>query len=205
MWHDVSEDDLIHPTNTHDYILKGTKLLQTSPDLRSNETNSTQTPPETITSSGDDCNSSTAIRRRNQSWSSFDHPQEYLVYKCESNRELAAKFAADAATQTTEEKRRSSVRVERKKESVGQNLELSREEMISPPQSNSSEDGSDGVSGLRDVDRSGEIRDRTAEGRYPSGRMKASKVLMQLISCGTVSVKGMATRSKQEWTFHERK
>ncbi|KAL8251857.1 hypothetical protein R6Q59_035550 [Mikania micrantha] len=80
VWHDLSADDLIQVPNGHDYVLKGSELLQTHP-------------PET-NHSGDDCSAAAAAsvirRRRNQSWSSFDNPQEYMVVKCESSRELAA-------------------------------------------------------------------------------------------------------------------
>ena len=98
------------------------------------------------------------IRRRNQSWSSFDNPQEYLVVKCESSRELAAKFAADAATQT---------------------MTLRREEVPSPPPSNSSSEIY--------TDQAVEVRDSdvTVKGQDDgSGKMKASQVLMHLITCG---------------------
>ncbi|PWA44662.1 hypothetical protein CTI12_AA524760 [Artemisia annua] len=154
VWHDLSEDDLVEPTNSHDYILKGSELLQTTPSQtpiepnRSNNNGSTTTPPAALA----------MIRRRNQSWSSFDNPQEYLVVKCESSRELAAKFAADAATQT---------------------MTLRREEVPSPPPSNSSSEIY--------ADQAVEVRDSdvTVKGQDDgSGKMKASQVLMQLIMCG---------------------
>lgn len=43
--------------------------------------------------------------------------------------------------------------------------------------------------GSRAVDVSGEIGDRTVSIEHQSGRMRASRVLMQLISCGSASVK----------------
>lgn len=162
MWNDLSEDDLIEATNGKDYVLKGSELLQADVS---------QIPTEKKYSV-EDCNSTTAaamamIRRRNQSWSSFDNPQEYMVVKCESSRELAAKFAgADAATQTGEQRRRRS---------------FEREEIPSPPPSNSSSEVSEGVSGPRQ-------KDLTEEDQHDaSGRMKASEVLMQLITCGAPS------------------
>ncbi|GJS48175.1 upstream of flc-like protein [Tanacetum coccineum] len=154
VWHDLSEDDLVEPTNSHDYILKGSELLQTTPSqtpLQSNHSNnnySTTTPPAALA----------MIRRRNQSWSSFDNPQEYMVVKCESSRELAAKFAADAATQTAT---------------------LRREEVPSPPPSNSSSEIY--------ADQAVEVRDSDVpvkEHDDGSVRTKASHVLMQLITCG---------------------
>lgn len=120
--------------------------------------------------SEDKCNSTTIapkaesmVVRRNQSWSSFDNPHDYSVVKCESNRELAAKFVSDAAAQTGE---------------------LSPEEMTpSPPPSNSSSEVLETVNGSKYVD-------RVAEDQHGnSGRMKASQVLLQLITCGAESVK----------------
>ncbi|CAI9302803.1 unnamed protein product [Lactuca saligna] len=176
VWHDVSEDDLIESTNGHghDYVLKGSELLETL-----------QNPTET-NQTGGDCNSTTTaavamIKRRNQSWSSFDNPQEYMVVKCESSRELAAKFAADAATQTEEQRRRRSFERERKEHVT---MTLGREEIPSPPPSNSSSEVSEGA---RYIDPTVDVRsgDLTAEDRHDAGgRMKASEVLMQLITCG---------------------
>ncbi|KAJ0710975.1 putative protein SOSEKI [Helianthus annuus] len=161
VWHDLSEDDLIDVTNGHDYVLKGSELLQVQPPDESNHTvDDSSAAPVAI------------IRRRNQSWSSFDNPQEYMVVKCESSRELAANFAADAATQTEEQRRRRSVDGGMKEQVV---MPVGTEEIPSPPPSNSS---SEEVNGARYVD-------RTVEDQH--GRMKASQVLMQLITCGAPS------------------
>lgn len=170
VWHDLSENELIHPTNGHDYVLKGSELLETSMSSRFCEISRSDHSDENRDSSS----STTAImRRRNQSWSSFENPrQEYsVVYKCESGLEIAGKFnssAADAATKT-EEKRR---------EQENKSVELSREE-LSPPLSMDSSDGIDGGSGSKDVD-------LTAENEFSGGgRMRASRVVMQLITCGS--------------------
>ncbi|MFS8019273.1 hypothetical protein Hanom_Chr15g01401881 [Helianthus anomalus] len=98
VWHDLSEDDLIDVTNDHDYVIKGSELLQAQPPDETNHT-------------GDDSSVSpmVIIRRRNQSWSSFNNPQEYMVTECESSRELATNFVADAATQIEEQQRRRGV------------------------------------------------------------------------------------------------
>ncbi|KAI3734840.1 hypothetical protein L6452_14320 [Arctium lappa] len=167
VWHDASEEDLIQPTNGHDYVVKGSELLQT---------HASQNPPE-ICHSGDTCSSTNTatkfVVKRNQSWSSFDIPQEHLVLKCESNRELATKFAPDAATQTAE---------------------LSSEEMPSPPPSNSN---SETVSGSRYIDRNGvkSVEDEHGCG----GRMTASQVLLQLITCGADSFTNVGpVKSKQD-------
>ncbi|KAD2805099.1 hypothetical protein R6Q59_029610 [Mikania micrantha] len=150
VWHDASEYDLIQPSNSHDYILKGSELHQT---------HAPQNQPEPM------------VVRRNQSWSSFDNPHEHLVTKCESNRELAAKFAPDAATQTSDQRLQNPVTVE-----------LRSEDVPSSPPSNSSSEVMEAVNGSSGGD-------RTAEDELGSGRMKVSRVLMQLITCGGDSVR----------------
>nr|DAD25920.1 TPA_asm: hypothetical protein HUJ06_027388 [Nelumbo nucifera] len=132
---------------------------------------------------------------------------EYKVYKTESTGECAGK-AADASTQTDDKRRRRRIiREEEVQEKAppieeeqyeDQSTELSREEISPPPSSSSPEtleslikaDGhlisrSGGVEGA-------DIRDQTAN-ISSSGRMKASAVLMQLISCGTISIKDCST------------
>ncbi|KAM7492077.1 hypothetical protein LguiA_034998 [Lonicera macranthoides] len=191
LWHDLSEDDLIHPTNGHEYVLKGSELHQNSLSFISDTTaSSTQTPPETNDSS-QASNFPRTARRKNQSWSSFDNPQEYRVYKSESSRDLAGKFT-DAATQTVEQRKRGLESAEHDNYRV----ELSRGE-LSPPPSNSSSEGLDGVSGSRDIDRSADTRDRTVSDEHPSGRMKASLVLKQLISCGSFDRRSTSSKDDQ--------
>ncbi|XP_055801485.1 protein SOSEKI 5-like [Solanum dulcamara] len=175
VWHDLSENDLIHPTNGQDYVLKGSELLETSISSRFCEISL----PESQKSSDenrDSSSSSTTTRRRNQSWSSFENPQqEYrLMYKCESGREIAGKFmstaaAADAATQTEEKRKEKKI------------AELSREDLSPPPPSMSSSDGIDGGDGSKGVS----VGDQTSENEFSSGRMSASRVVMQLITCGS--------------------
>ncbi|PWA36876.1 hypothetical protein CTI12_AA595650 [Artemisia annua] len=155
VWQDVSKDDLIQPTNGQDYIIKGSELLNTHISPNQSET---------------------MVIRRNRSWSSFDNPQQAgLAHKCESNRELAAKFAPDA----TEGPRREQV----------------TDEILSPPPSNSSSEASVVMSRSRYVDERVKVRDPdpTVEDQHAtSGRMKASHVLMHLITCGTDSVKNVS-------------
>ncbi|XP_023749817.1 protein SOSEKI 5 [Lactuca sativa] len=180
VWHDASEDDLIQPTNGHDYVLKGSELLQIQ---------TCQNQAETY-HSGDNFGSTTApaVVRRNQSWSSFDNPQECLALKCESNRELAAKFAPDAATQTEEQGRQEHVTVE-----------LSTDEIPSPPPSNSSSEVSEAVNGSRYVDQSEKVMETMEDRHGGSGRMKVSQVLMQLFTCGADSCRHVRPlESKQD-------
>ncbi|KAI3817736.1 hypothetical protein L1987_11534 [Smallanthus sonchifolius] len=168
VWHDVSEEDLIQPSNSHDYVLKGSELHQNQ--------------PETYLTGGS-CTSTTAaeamIIRRNQSWSSFDNPHEYLVSKCESNRELAAKFAPDAVTQTEEQMLPGHVTVE-----------VSTEDMPSSPPSNSSSEVVQAVNGWSGGD-------RTVQDEH--GRMKVSRVLIHMITCGVDSVRNVSpVKNKQD-------
>nr|XP_043613333.1 protein SOSEKI 5-like [Erigeron canadensis] len=178
VWHDASDDDMIQPTNGNDYVIKGSELLQTQTPQIESDTRHT----------GDNyCGSAliTTSVRRNQSWSSFDNPQDYVVLKCESNRELAAKFAPDTTI----------IQEQRSEENV--TVDPSNDEIPSPPPSNSSSDVLDTVvSGSGFVDRREKviIRDRDPavdndDQQRGSGRMKASQVFLQMISCGAGSVR----------------
>ena len=165
-------------------------------------------------------------RRRNQSWSSIDL-HEYKVYKAESSSgESAVKAAAaDASTQTEDKRRRrrpvrakeieeededdEQVREEKSQREIchGQSTELSRDE-ISPPPSDSSPETleslmkADGrlVIGPPGANEDNSSLNRTAE-NFPSGRMKASTVLMQLISCGSMSFKDCGATSVKDQGF----
>lgn len=203
VWHDLSENDLIHPTNGQDYVLKGSELLETSMSSRFCEISlpESQKSPSDSDENRDSSSSSTTAprrRRRNQSWSSFENPrQEYrLVYKCESGREIAGKLmsaTADAATQTDEKLRKGGI----VREQENKIAELSRKD-LSPPPSMSSSDGVDGGSGSKGVN----IGDQTAENEFCSGRMSASRVVMQLITCGSsTSVECSTTKGKNRTKY----
>ncbi|KAI3423634.1 uncharacterized protein J3R85_010831 [Psidium guajava] len=152
-------------------------------------------------------------RRRNQSWSSIDL-HEYKVYKTESNSESTPKAAADASTQTDDKRRRRRHVKERESEirelhgegtdeadqsqsqDPGQNqktTELSRDE-ISPPPSDSSPETLETLmkaDGRLMIGSSGGKEDGAdrAAGSLTGGKIRASSVLMQLISCGSLSFK----------------
>ncbi|KAG7534867.1 hypothetical protein ISN45_Aa08g023750 [Arabidopsis thaliana x Arabidopsis arenosa] len=201
VWHDLSEDDFIFPVQGQEYVLKGSEVLDSC--LISNprsllETSSFRDPrslnPDK--NSGDDI-PAVINRRRNQSWSSIDL-SEYKVYKAtESSAESTQRLAADASTQTDDRRRRrkpAKEEIEEVKSPVSyenQSTELSRDE-ISPPPSDSSPETlenlikADGRLILRPNESSTDHR--TVES-LSSGRMRASAVLMQLISCGTMSFK----------------
>lgn len=204
----MSENDFIYPAHGHEYVLKGSELLlDNSLNRNALETASSRSliPPSETQHSGDDSDFPTVLRRRNQSWSSIDL-HEYKVYKAESVGDSAGKAAADASTQTDDKRRRRRALREEKEEREevqeekahpemyqSQSTELSRDE-ISPPPSDSSPETlesllkADGrlmlcANGGNEVG-----PNRTVES-CPSGRMKASSVLMQLLSCGTISFK----------------
>ncbi|TKY67319.1 hypothetical protein E2542_SST10211 [Spatholobus suberectus] len=212
VWHDLSENDFIYPTQGQDYVLKGSEILEHA-----------ATAGGRVNKSEEDSDSPVAItRRRNQSWSSIDL-NEYRVYKSESFGDSAGKIAADAATQTEDKRRRRrAVREEEAEEKNGieaevegervphvtcdnnnHSTELSREE-ISPPPSDSSPETletlmkADGRLGLRSSE--SEKGNLTVES-CPSGRMRASSVLLQLLSCGAVSFKECGANSVKDQGF----
>ncbi|PON59001.1 Protein UPSTREAM OF FLC [Parasponia andersonii] len=211
VWHDLSENDFIYPAHGHEYVLKGSEL-QVDPaayDPKVLETASSRSlrPPPEIQNSGGDSDFPAIVRRRNQSWSSIDL-HEYKVYKAESIGESAGKAAADASTQTDDKRRRRrALREEGEKDEPEpelekgqremyeiQSTELSRDE-ISPPPSDSSPETLESLmkaDGRLVIAGSGAIEEGVANRTSEScvrGRMKASSVLMQLISCGAVSFK----------------
>ncbi|KAJ1383569.1 Upstream of FLC [Sesbania bispinosa] len=215
VWHDLSENDFIYPTQGHDYILKGSEILD----------HATTTPrPSETNKSEDESDFPVAItRRRNQSWSSIDL-NEYRVYKSESFGDSAGKVAADASTQTDDKRRRRrAVREEKEQEKNeiendetemegervthvtcnNHSTELSREE-ISPPPSDSSPETlgtlmmADGRLGLRS---SVPPKENLTAENCPSGRMRASSVLLQLLSCGAVSFKESGAGSGKDQGF----
>lgn len=206
----MSENDFIHPTQGQEYILKGSEILDHSSSIqRPFETASSRSlrPPQEIRKADDDADFPVITRRRNQSWSSIDL-HEYRVYKSESSGDSTGKVAADASTQTDDKRRRRRAIREEKalQETEGegmpqaqmichnQSTELSREE-ISPPPSDSSPEtletlmNADGRLALCSARTNKEDCSNLTADNYPSGRMRASSVLIQLLSCGAVSFK----------------
>ncbi|XVF20121.1 hypothetical protein REPUB_Repub11eG0171000 [Reevesia pubescens] len=197
VWHDLTENDFIYPSHGQEYVLKGSEILDHSINPQSLEITSSSfrlpKPPE-FQSSENDHDLPSIRRRRNQSWSSIDL-HEYKVYKAESSSESTRRLAAaDASTQTDDMRRRRKPVVKEEIEELesqsqeleqNQTTELSREE-ISPPPSDSSPETLESLmktdGQLRLCNGGGSNEDnlnRTAES-CPSGRMKASSVLMQL-------------------------
>ncbi|KAI3806374.1 hypothetical protein L1987_22275 [Smallanthus sonchifolius] len=200
VWHDLSENDYIYPANGQEYVLKGSELvvaggasLNSKSEAHVTSLSKNSLSPE-FEKTGDD-DFPILRRRRNQSWSSIDL-HEYKVYTGECS---AGKVAADVSTQTDDKRRRRKAIIkeedeikeeEEAKESFHENesSELTREE-ISPPPSDSSPETleslmkADGKLILRP-----ETEDHNSKTNPTAGnKIKASSVLMQLISCGSIS------------------
>ncbi|KAL0929157.1 hypothetical protein M5K25_001101 [Dendrobium thyrsiflorum] len=199
VWHDLSEDDFIYPAHGQEYVLKGSELPRSS---------SSPTSQETIDSERADF--LPERRKKPPSASSSVDFGEYMVYK---NKLLAADASAkamDAATQTDDEWRRRRRRVFGEGNGDGENrgevvleednptTELNCDEISPPPSSSSTETlesliKADGRVAVTSTVGGGDENDRSVAG-CPSGRFRASAsaVLMNLISCGSISVKDHA-------------
>ncbi|XP_058199620.1 protein SOSEKI 5 [Rhododendron vialii] len=210
VWHDLSESDFIYPASGKEYVLKGSELLEGASLISKSDesfSSSFRRPPPETRPSGDDSDFPAAVtRRRNQSWSAIDL-HEYQVYKAESPGESSA--AADASTQTDDKRRRRRPIIEtedeeREHKKEEESTELSREE-ISPPPSDSSPETLETLmkaDGRLVLCPPGEIgADRTTDNHHPSGRHRASSVLMQLISCGSISFRDCGATSAKDPRF----
>ncbi|KAH9624377.1 hypothetical protein KSS87_011889, partial [Heliosperma pusillum] len=143
VWHDLGENDYIHPVHGGEYVLKGSEILETtslSHSLSSPSPSLSKSPETSSSSSGKTNNNvvppAVSNRRRNQSWGAIDL-HEYKVYKSESTQEFAA---ADASTQTDDKRRRRKavIKEEPEIEVEEKSMELSRGEISPPPPSDSS-------------------------------------------------------------------
>ncbi|KAK3004014.1 hypothetical protein RJ639_017989, partial [Escallonia herrerae] len=195
VWHDLAENDFIYPAHGQEYVLKGSELLllDGTAAAKSDDTvsSSPKLPlPETRRSNGE-FDSPVIRRRRNQSWSAIDL-HEYKVYKSDSSGESVSRAAADASTQTDDKRRRRRAILEieeEKEEKCNQSTELSRDE-VSPPPSDSSPETLESLlkaDGKAVIVRPEEVNGDHAAEDHPSGRTKTSSVLMQLITCGSIS------------------
>ncbi|PON75304.1 hypothetical protein PanWU01x14_042710 [Parasponia andersonii] len=179
VWQDLSENDLIYPCQGHEYVLKGSQVLESSLSFRSFESTTSSFSSsssssifsrETNSPGGEhsDVDPSTIIRRKHQSWGSFDDLREYQVHKPKTTKELAGR-ATNASTQTDEKTRPRKSRLS----------EVSK-----------ADQGSGGVESLKgstEVEGSG--KDQTVDNACECGKTKASTVLMQLITCGSTKFK----------------
>ncbi|MQM13858.1 hypothetical protein Taro_046788, partial [Colocasia esculenta] len=209
VWHDLTGDDFIHPVHGHEYVLKGSELLHGLDGSPSSRDTSCTTSATSSSSSDksldvpksyqDDTDSAPPTCKKTP-WQSFDL-NEYKVYKADSSADATLK-AADASTQTDDRRqcRRALVRddrcrpgdVPKPEEEINPTTELGRDEISPPPSSSSPEtletlikaDVRAGAS-----DRATQDPDQAPGAHHPSGRVRASAVLMHLISCGSLSVK----------------
>uniref|UniRef100_A0A7N0UNI7 SOSEKI DIX-like domain-containing protein n=1 Tax=Kalanchoe fedtschenkoi TaxID=63787 RepID=A0A7N0UNI7_KALFE len=211
VWQDLTVNDFIYPTKGgHEYVLKGSELLhpllEVEGPLLMNQASETGSSMSSRSSGVQDpskeLDSPVVItRRRNQSCSSIDL-SGYRVYKTTAHSVSAGEsVAANASTQTDSKSRHKRVidqkedkkEVEEKMEELqaceSQTVELSRGE-ISPPPSYSSPETLETLmkADKRLMHRTGALngkgQDRTS-GNSSGNKMKASTVLMQLLSCGS--------------------
>lgn len=170
VWQDLSENDFIYPCHGHEYILKGSRLLESSLSFRFSDTTSLE-----MNSSGDldHLRFSDILRQcKNQSIASLD---DLNLPKTRRARSSAGVKAAhnDAATQTVPVRQPEEVE------------ELGQEEISSPPCSNNSSGELGNPRDQQGFNGKADIRNQLVETERPSGRIKASAVLMQLIMCGS--------------------
>lgn len=185
VWNDLGENDFIYPTHGNEYVLKGSELVEPSKSDESLNSTAKKPPPE-ISKSSENSNDLPAIpRRRNQSSSSSDLQEYKVIYMTESSGELSSR-AADASTQTDDKHRRHRTN-EIEKETT---TELTRDE-ISPPPSESSPETLETPAKYdgKMTSRTGEARDDLTLNNHSGGRMKASTMLMQMLTCGSISFK----------------
>ncbi|XP_047060272.1 protein SOSEKI 5-like [Lolium rigidum] len=174
VWHDLTDDDYVHPVAGREYVLKGTERLN-PPTMQQQ-----QLPLLDAVAAASSCSSGSQETAASSSSGWEQHGQrkgagaaEYRVYRAEDR----AAAAADAATQT-DDGCRGRGRQRRAQE------ELGREE-TSPPTASTSPDTLETL-----IKADGLVLAAVTTTGGDGSRARASSVLMQLISCGSVSVKG---------------
>ncbi|TYH23952.1 hypothetical protein ES288_A03G052600v1 [Gossypium darwinii] len=193
VWHDLAEDDIIYPSHGQEYVLKGSEILDHSINLLESE------------KLGKDHDFQPIRRQRDPSRSSIDLP-EHKIFTADSSSDSPGKLAVDASTQTDDKRRKPVVkeskieRLQSQELEQNQSTELRRED-ISPPRP--SDSSSETLESLMKADalRSLCEGDGKEDNLNRSGRMKASAVLMQLISCGSVSIKEFGGESERDQGF----
>ncbi|XWS66037.1 hypothetical protein CRYUN_Cryun05aG0165800 [Craigia yunnanensis] len=186
VWQDLSENDFIYPSHGREYILKGSLLLETSLSFRSykktvSSTSSISKKSSETYSSGEDSNVPANIIRKHHSWSEFKELDENKIYKARSSREYSSK-GNSVSTQTDDIARQRKLggeeAEEHEREGSQSIIELNGQQPSRPSSNSNSEI-------LKSLNISADISDQTVENDRPSGRIKASAVLMQLIACGS--------------------
>ncbi|OMO58898.1 hypothetical protein CCACVL1_25275 [Corchorus capsularis] len=185
VWQDLSENDFIYPCQGREYILKGSQLLETSLSSRSYETvtstsSSSKNSSETYSSS-EDSNVPAIIRRKHHSWSEFKELDEQKIYKARTSKEFSSK-GSSVSTQTGENSRQRRLGSEETKEQEREGNQ-SIVDLIGQQASRLSSFSTSDVP--KSLKISADIRDQSVESDRPSGRIKASAVIIQLIACGS--------------------
>ncbi|RWV90636.1 hypothetical protein GW17_00047143 [Ensete ventricosum] len=186
VWHDLSEGDLIHPAHSHEYVLKGSELPQIISSPSSQDTIASAKTLSTRKSVDEDPEI-LQISRKKAPWGSFDL-NEYKVYKTAVPAQTGGLMAADASTQTDDRRIRRRAASTRDVGVRAEITELDNDEISPPPSSSSPETLETLIKGDGRTAAGTEDHDRTV-GRYASGRIRASAVLMHLLSCGSINVK----------------
>ncbi|PHT34427.1 Protein UPSTREAM OF FLC [Capsicum baccatum] len=205
VWHDLAEHDFIYPAHGEEYVLKGSELVDGATTTLTSQSEEEQVEfssskthvPLEVRKLTEDREIPAVSRRRNQSWCSADF-NEYRVYKADSVNESSGKAAAaDASTQTDDRRRRrreiGTVMEEQEEieRTQSHSTELSRGE-ISPPPSDSSPETLETLMKAdgRVIIRSETVNeDHTVDNNQSSGKTRGSSVLMQFLSCGSMSFK----------------
>lgn len=201
VWHDLSEDDLIVPSQGNEYVLKGSELLDQSPPDRGSVSR-TQEPapapepqpqpqPQEAVNSQHPCSSSDDSTRPE---TSSPGPVEYRVYK--------PHCAADASTQTEDagggRRTSGSPNTCVRGVSTDEGSSQDRNEISSTPSSTSSSGKTAQTATLESLIRaeaskinSFRILEGQEEVLMPAAaaKLKATDMLIQLITCGSISVK----------------
>lgn len=190
VWQDLSKNDLIYPCHRHEYVLKGSQLLETSLSFRSYETvsSSTSNISSETKSSSIDSDAQVLPRKKNPSWSSFEELREYQFYKAKTGGEFAGK-GTNAATQTEDKGRQRRKDREEVQECEGTAVTKPSGEEVSLAFSKSGFGGLGSLETSSKVEGSAATRNQTLESDRPSGRLKPATVLMQLIRCGSQRIK----------------
>ncbi|KAF0926021.1 hypothetical protein E2562_020703 [Oryza meyeriana var. granulata] len=194
VWHDLADDDYIYPVAGREYVLKGTERLHPIqlPLLDAAAASSCSSgSQETATSSPLGWENGGGVTRHKKGARNPTEIGEYRVYKAED----PAAAAADAATQTEDGYRscRGGHQRQAQRGAAAQE-ELSREG-TSPPTASTSPETLEAL-----IKADGRVMAAVTGG----GRTRASSVLMQLISCGSVSVKSTLASPVMPRTAHYR-
>lgn len=191
MWHDLTDDDLILPAHGNEYVLKGSEVLfpEISPISHEPQPSASSSFEKPLVPSRD---------QRRTSWGGSLDLAEYKVYKSDAGTANPSK-GADAATQT-DDRRLPHRRSPDFAPPPPPEAELGSDDISPPPSSSSPETletliksevkitGPRG-SHVAPSDQLDESDPDRMVGSMVSGRMRASAVLMQLISCGSLQVK----------------